>query len=670
MAGSRSNLGIAITLLIGGVLPVVGSVVIEQLLPNQSFVQAPLHSALESTGALAALILAVFVLLIRRHKPELTHYVWISSAFIAMAILDGFHSTELFGVSFVWLRSTSTLIGGLLFAFVWLPDRIGRSRPAGAIPVVVAVAAVLFALFSAAFPSELPVMVSHGQFTPAARAINIFGGLFFLLATARFLMRYKSTGSFDELLFANLCLLFTSAGLLFNTSTAWEADWWFWHILRVIAYIIALAYVFIVFQREEEQVRTLNEDLAARIAERKRSEELSNALNEINAAITSTFDFDEIMRRVIVEATKALGAESATIALHEDSYWVVRYGFGRLPRALAESRVSDAEAKGSMLAIKSRKPLAINDAFNDTRVNVEIMKSYGILSLLIVPLIVRERAIGIMLFHYYSAPAVFNDAEIDFAAKLASSVSLAVQNSSLYETERTIADTLQEALLIMPEHIEGIEYGYLYRSGAEAAKVGGDFYDVFELEHGRVGVVIGDVSGKGLEAATLTSLVKNTIKAYAFEIDSPAAIMARTNDAVKKAASSIVFITVFFGILDITAGHFTYCSAGHPPVILKRATSEIQLLATSSPVIGAFLNLTYIDEHVTLDKGDILVLYTDGVIEARCHGEFYSEQRLVNLVSALKHVPAKDMPSAIFENVIACTGGTLSDDVAILCITL
>lgn len=133
-------------------------------------------------------------------------------------------------------------------------------------------------------------------------------------------------------------------------------------------------------------------------------------------------------------------------------------------------------------------------------------------------------------------------------------------------------NTLQQALLTVPAEIKGISYGHLYRSATATAKVGGDFYDIFELEHDRVDIVIGDVSGKGLEAATLTSLAKNTIKAYAYEGNSPAEVITRMNDVVRKALTSAAFITVFFGILDIN--HVVKCTS-------ERLLDDIALIAVS-----------------------------------------------------------------------------------------
>ncbi len=231
-------------------------------------------------------------------------------------------------------------------------------------------------------------------------------------------------------------------------------------------------------------------------------------------------------------------------------------------------------------------------------------------------------------------------------------------------------DILQKSLLTMPEKIPGIDFGYLYRPAAEAARVGGDFYDIFKLGDGRIGIVIGDVSSKGLEAATLSSLVKNIIRAYACGRDSAASIMARADAAVRSTSVSEIFVTVFFGILDTKSGILTYCSAGHPPGILKRKTAETSLLITSSPVIGAFAGLNYIEDETRLEKDDVLILYTNGVTKARCDSEFFGEEKLVGFVMNLKTLKAKELPQVIFDEITRCAGEKLADDVVLLAVSL
>lgn len=236
---------------------------------------------------------------------------------------------------------------------------------------------------------------------------------------------------------------------------------------------------------------------------------------------------------------------------------------------------------------------------------------------------------------------------------------------------RTIADTLQEALLRVPESIQGVDVGHIYQSSAsEEGKAGGDFYDLFELGHESLGIIIGDVSGKGLEAATLTSLVKHSIQAYAYQYSSPAKIMSLANEVVCSNTSvSGVFVTVFFGVLDRRSGTLVYCSAGHPPGILRGITGDTLLLKTRSPVIGIFPSSRFKDQHVTMRHGEMLVLYTDGVTEARCEGDFYGEDRLVRLVRGSGTTNTKEMPQRILEEVSGFCEGSLKDDLAILTIS-
>ncbi|MCL6471915.1 MAG: SpoIIE family protein phosphatase [Firmicutes bacterium] len=400
----------------------------------------------------------------------------------------------------------------------------------------------------------------------------------------------------------------------------------------------------------------------------KRAKDLSDALNRINAAINSTLNFDAIMQRVVSESAKALGSETAGIALLEEGFWVTRYVYG-LPNIAVGSKIRVEESVITRIAIETGRPVHVDDIYTDKRVKRGMMEKHGVRAFMVVPILLRGEAIGALSFNY-SKPVTFTDEEIDFAGKLATALSLALENARLYTTERNIADTLQEALLILPPEIEGIDSGHFYHSATGVSKVGGDFYDLFELEHDRVGILIGDVSGKGLQAATLTSLVKNTIKVYAYESISPASVVSKTNEVVIRSSPAGLFITLFFGILDINSGRLNYCSAGHPPPIIRRSTSETLFLETRSPIIGAFAGLDYFDEGEALTPGDVLLLYTDGVIEARRDQEFFGLERLRDVVQKITLPNAKGYPAAIFNSVIEFTSGTLLDDLAILAVSL
>ncbi|MEW5706367.1 MAG: PAS domain S-box protein [Actinomycetota bacterium] len=405
------------------------------------------------------------------------------------------------------------------------------------------------------------------------------------------------------------------------------------------------------------------------ITARKQAEKLNNALSSINMAIISTLDFNEIMQKVIVESARALEAEVIGITLRENDRWVIRYVYGptRYPVGV---ELPPEEVDYIKMVVETRGPVAVSDAFHDPRVNNELMRELGVRSTLAIPLIAREKVFGVMRFTYRTAQVTFTDAQIDFAAKLGTSVSLALENARLFESQRRIADTLQEALLTVPEKVEGVEFGSLYHSATEAARVGGDFYDIFELEHGKVGIVVGDISGSGIEAAALTSVVRNTIRAYAYEDGTPALIMSKTNDTVSRISSPNDFVTVFLGILNIGDGSLSYCSAGHPPVMIGRLTGVVDLLTERSPVIGAFKGLRYRSGKDKLSKGDMMVAYTDGVTEARHDKDFFGEDRLIELVRNLRAMPAREIPKVIFGEVVKYSAGRLLDDIVILAVSL
>jgi len=248
-AQSQLNMGLIGMIALGGVLPVAGTMVSYLFLPDWRWPNIQVHSVDEAVGAFAALTLAIMLLMQQRTGQGAGYRVWMACGLIGMGILDLIHALPQPGPAFVWLYSTANLTGGVLFAMVWLPDQADRSERSVAAPWIVAIGAVIFGAFFLAYPGAIPVMVKEGAFTFSAKAINVVGGLFFLAATLRFVLHYRAKGSFDDLLFANICLLLGVAGILFEFSRLWDASWWFWHLLRLIAFVIALGYLFVVLRR-------------------------------------------------------------------------------------------------------------------------------------------------------------------------------------------------------------------------------------------------------------------------------------------------------------------------------------------------------------------------------------------------------------------------------------
>lgn len=299
----------------------------------------------------------------------------------------------------------------------------------------------------------------------------------------------------------------------------------------------------------------------------------------------------------------------------------------------------------------------------------EYRAALGLDCVAVVPIVAKGNSLGAI--EVFAATARhLTDREIRIAETISNQLAAALDNARLYEEERNIADTLQQALLVAPGKIDGVDFGVLYRSATvEAARVGGDFYDIFEIDHNKIGLIVGDVSGKGLEAATLTSMVKNTVKAYAYEGDSPDRIMKKTNTALIKVASEEMLVTIFFTIINKESGVLDYCNAGHLPPLIKRKNSKITMLESNSPALGMFDDLQFIGNIGRLGEGDILVSYTDGITEARYDSTFFGEERLIELVKNLKSASNVELEK-ILKEVESFSMGKRWDDVILLSISL
>jgi PAS domain S-box-containing protein len=246
---------------------------------------------------------------------------------------------------------------------------------------------------------------------------------------------------------------------------------------------------------------------------------------------------------------------------------------------------------------------------------------------------------------------------------------LAEENEQLYRQQLEIADSLQTAFLNLPSSVGRLRLGHGYHSATEAARVGGDFYDVFEIKDDLIAVLIGDVAGHGILAARTATLVKDVVHAFTHQSPRSREVMRRTNKVLVEKEVPGFFVTVFLAILDARTGEFQYTSAGHPAALLRRASGDVETLQAGSLPLGIYPDISWSTAVARLEPGDVLLLYTDGVVEARWEGEFFGEERLKRLLGG-DGSTVEELPGRVLERVLSFSHGVLSDDVAILALSL
>lgn len=250
--------------------------------------------------------------------------------------------------------------------------------------------------------------------------------------------------------------------------------------------------------------------------------------------------------------------------------------------------------------------------------------------------------------------------------QLAELASAALHKTRLYEERARVATVLQQSLLppSLPD-IPGIDLGARYAAGAE--EVGGDFYDVFPLPGGAWGAVVGDVRGKGPEAASLTALARHSARTAAMLEAAPGKVLEVVNQALFDPAHLERFCSAV--ILRISTGAPTvlhYAAGGHPPVLRIGSGGEHEALDVTGPLLGIFADTAYRDAAVELRPGDVVVCYTDGITEARRDGEQFGLTRLAELVSRHRRLPAQAIADTIVDAVTAHRSGEDADDSAVL----
>jgi sigma-B regulation protein RsbU (phosphoserine phosphatase) len=233
---------------------------------------------------------------------------------------------------------------------------------------------------------------------------------------------------------------------------------------------------------------------------------------------------------------------------------------------------------------------------------------------------------------------------------------------------RSLARTLQQTL-IPPSHpeIPGLELAAVYRPAGDGSEVGGDFYDVFQIGHDDWVIALGDVCGKGVDAAVLTSLVRHTVRALSVRRPGPAEALRALNDTLLRHGSER-FCTVALLRLRRHDGRWriTQALGGHPPPVVVGQHGAARTWGSPGTLVGVVPDLAVVEEELTLAPGQRVLLYTDGVTEGRRDDAFYGEQRMREVVERHRASPV-GITEALLGDLLGFQGGLPRDDVAVVC---
>jgi len=366
-------------------------------------------------------------------------------------------------------------------------------------------------------------------------------------------------------------------------------------------------------RRETEQSQLAREQAARREAEHV-AEMVSGMQLLVDAALAHTTT-DGMMNALIPRVRAVLGADAASVLLREEGRdsLVVRASTGGDPDN--RRRIAFGEYFTGIVAAE-RRPMLEQDPRLD-EVADPAMREAGVTSLMGVPLMVDGELAGVLSVGA-TAPRRFTSDDLGMLRLAADRVALALDHARIYEREHRIAETLQRSLL--PEqmpNLPGMGVSARYVPAASEAEVGGDWFDVIPMPGGRVGLVMGDVAGKGLSAASMVGSLRSALRAYALEGHAPAVVLEQLNRLVWAELEESQMATLIYVVFDPVEGRLSWVNAGHLPPLRTAgdgAPAEFLHGARSVP-LGVLPFPAYEEATADLGQGSIVLLYTDGLVE-------------------------------------------------------
>jgi sigma-B regulation protein RsbU (phosphoserine phosphatase) len=399
-------------------------------------------------------------------------------------------------------------------------------------------------------------------------------------------------------------------------------------------------------------------------------------LYRVSQAFNSSLDLDEVLNRVIDETIAAVHAERGFLMLR-DAAGQLHF---RVARGLDRSTIEQPQFEVSRSVVQrvaaEGVPLLTSDAQGDAWLkehrSVAIL---GLRAILCVPLQLKGTTLGVVYVDNRLQSGVFRTDDLDLLTAIAANAATAIENARLYqlavekgrmERELQVARDLQISLLPREiPHWPGWDFAAYWQP---ARQVSGDFYD-FIPNSQSLGLLIADVSDKGMPAALFMALSRTILRASITSAASAAEGITRANRLIYADSTNSMFVTIFYAHLDLTGGTLTYVNAGHnPPYLYRPGLEDPVSLTRTGTALGIDDRLHCDQQTVQLHSGDCLVLFTDGILDAlNARDEEFGDERLRRVCARQRHASAEQMVAALRDEVLSFVGDQpLADDCTVM----
>jgi len=372
--------------------------------------------------------------------------------------------------------------------------------------------------------------------------------------------------------------------------------------------------------------------------QKSQNDSLLRLIGDINRKISGSSDVDEVLGYILDTLREVIPYESASLFLVHPRTQGLKYAIHRGPDAYNGKQFPSESVRLARL-----QPVGYYLEYSGTssaRLTVLITNRHGIVG----------------AFQFAGPANIFAETVLELTTVVASQAAIfvdkAVLNKELRE-KRKIEEELRIArevqLSLLPAEAPKLEALDLHGINVPSYKIGGDYFDFIPIVDGHLGIAVADVAGKGIPASLIMASFRAFLRAEIRNNYAIRTILAKVNRVLKETLRDDQFVSAFYGVLDLARRRFTYSNAGHHPAILFRRDGKRKYLKSGGLVLGIFDGVTYNEHFVDLIPGDLLLLYTDGLVEAENPGgDMYGRARLEQFVAANAQLDSRALCDAIY----------------------